>query len=125
MVKKQKEETQEVKVEVKEETKKEKKKTLAEFEKRVIELAEQGYTSEKIGEITRKEGMHSKEYGKKISQILGSRYSNPDMKNLQQKLEKLEKHVSKNKGDKRSRRDKEKISARLRRLKKYLTKKVK
>ncbi len=125
MAKKQKEKVEEVKAEVKEETKKEKKKTLQEFEKRVIELAEQGYTSEKIGEITRKEGMHSKEYGKKISHILGSRYSNPDMKNLQQKLEKLEKHVSKNKGDKRSIRDKEKISARLRRLKKYLTKKAK
>jgi ribosomal protein S15P/S13E len=75
--------------------------------------------------MTRKEGMHSKEYGKKISQILGSRYSNPDMKNIEKKLEGLVKHVSKNKGDKRAIRDKEKISARLRRLKKYLNKKVK
>lgn len=110
---------------VEETSKKVKKKTLEEFEKRVIELADQGYTSEKIGEITRKEGMHSKEYGKKISQILGSRYSNPDMKNIQQKLEKMEKHVSKNKGDKKAVREKERISAKLRRLKKYLTKKSK
>ena len=108
-----------------EKTKKVKKKTLEEFEKRVLELAEQGYTSEKIGELVRKEGMHSKEYGKKISQILGSKYSNPDSKNIKEKLEKLEKHVTKNKNDKRARRDKEKISAKLRRLKKYLTKRAK
>jgi len=106
-------------------SKKQKKKTFEEFQKRVIELADQGYTSEKIGEITRKEGMHSKEFGKKISKVLGIRYSNPDMKNIQQKVEKMEKHVSKNKGDKRAIREKERISAKLRRLKKYLGKKAK
>ena len=121
------EEKQEKKLEetAEEKTPKVKKKTLAEFEKRIMELADQGYTAERIGEITRKEGMHSKEYGKKISQILGAKYSNPDAKNLQQKLEKLEKHVTKNKSDKRAKRDKEKISAKLRRLKKYLTKRAK
>jgi len=66
MTEKQEQQTQETESKVKEETKKQKKKTFEEFEKRVIELAEQGYTSEKIGEITRKEGLHSKEYGKKF-----------------------------------------------------------
>ncbi|VVB83449.1 30S ribosomal protein S15 [uncultured archaeon] len=105
-----------------EKTKKPKKKSQEEFEKRVIELAEKGLTGEKIGEALKKEGIHSKEYKKKISEILGGRYVSPDMKNIQEKLEKLEKHSAKNKGDKRAMRDKERVSAKLRRLNKYLNK---
>jgi len=105
-----------------EKAKKSKKKTAEEFEKRVIELSESGLTAEKIGEALRKEGIHSKEYGKKISQILGSRYIQPDEKNLQKKLEDLEKHTSKNKGDKRAIREKQRIFATLRRLRNYLKK---
>jgi ribosomal protein S15P/S13E len=102
--------------------KKTKRKTAEEFEKRVVELAESGLTAEKIGEALRKEGIHSKEYGKKISKILGHRYVQPDEKNIQKKLENLEKHVDKNKGDKRAIRDKQRAFAKLRRLKKYLKK---
>ena len=40
------------------------------FEKKVIELAKKGLTSEKIGETLRKENIHPKEYKKKISKIL-------------------------------------------------------
>lgn len=105
-----------------EKEKKSKKKTQEEFEKRVLELHEKGLTAEKIGEALKKEGIHSKEFNKKISEILGSRYSNPDEKNIKEKLEKLEKHVGKNKGDRRAKRDKERIAAKLRRLKNYLTK---
>lgn len=105
---------------VKEENKKTKKISKEEFEKKVIELSEKEFTSEKIGEILRKEGIHTKEFGKKISKILGSKYSNPDEKNIQKKLEKLEKHFGKNKKDKRAMRDKERVSAKLRRLRKYL-----
>jgi ribosomal protein S15P/S13E len=105
-----------------EKAKKAKKKTAEEFEKRVIELAESGLTAEKIGETLRKEGIHSKEYGKKISKILGHRYVQPDEKNLQKKLESIEKHVDKNKSDKRAMREKQRISATLRRLRKYLKK---
>jgi ribosomal protein S15P/S13E len=114
------EETAEEKQE--EKAKKQKKKTAEEFEKRVIELAESGLTAEKIGEALRKEDIHSKEYGKKISKILGHRYVQPDEKNLQKKLESLKKHADKNKGDKRAMREKERISATLRRLRKYLKK---
>ncbi len=102
--------------------KKSKKKTQEEFEKKVLELHEKGLTAEKIGEALKKEGIHSKEFSKKISEILGGRYTNPDLKNIQEKLTKVEKHVEKNKGDKRAKREKERIAAKLRRLKKYLTK---
>lgn len=99
-----------------------KKASKEEFEKKVLELAEKGFTSEKIGEALRKEGIHPKEFGKKISKILGSKYASPDMKNIQENLEKIEKHLEKNKKDKRAMRDKERTSAKLRRLKKYLGK---
>jgi len=104
---------------IKTETKKVQKLSQEEFEKKVIELAEKGITSEKIGEVLRKEGIHSKEFNKKISRILGNKYVNADEKNIQKKLERIEKHFEKNKKDKRAMRDKEKISARLRRLRKY------
>ena len=93
-----------------------------EFEKRVIELGDKGLTAEKIGETLRKEGIHSTEFGKKISQILGGKYISPDEKNISQKLEKLEKHFAKNKKDKRAMRDKGRVAAKLRRLRKYLNK---
>jgi ribosomal protein S15P/S13E len=100
--------------------KKNKKISKEEFEKKVLELAEKGLTSEKIGETLRKEGIHPKEFGEKISKILGNKYINPDEKNISQKLEKLEKHFSKNKKDKKAMRDKERTAAKLRRLRKYL-----
>jgi len=96
--------------------------TQKDFEKKVLELAEKGLTSEKIGEALRREGIHPMEFDKKISKILGNKYLNPDEKNLAEKLERIKKHVENNKGDKRAKRDKEKIFARLRRLKKYFKK---
>ena len=105
-----------------ENSKKTKKISKEEFEKKVLELAEKGLTAEKIGEKLRKEGIHSKEFGKKISKILGNRYINPDEKNIQEKLDKLEKHFEKNRKDKRAMRDRVRISAKLKRLKKYLSK---
>lgn len=105
-----------------ESAKKMKKFSKEDFEKRVLELAEKGLTAEKIGEALRRERIHSKEFNKKISKILGSKYINPDEENISQKLEKLEKHLSKNKKDKRAMRDKERVSAKLRRLRKYLSK---
>jgi len=106
---------------MKENPKKSRKINKEEFQKRVLELADKGLTSEKIGETLRREGIHPKEFGK-ISKILGSRYVSPDEKNIQEKLEKLEKHLAKNRSDKRARRDREKVSAKLRRLRKYLSK---
>ena len=92
-----------------------------EFEKKVIEIAGKGLTSEKIGEELRKQGIHSKEYDKKISKILKekNKYINPDMKNVGEKLEKIKKHYEKHKQDKRAMREKDRIFAKLRKIKKY------
>lgn len=125
MPKKAKEETEETEEKVSEdaeENKKHKRISEEDFEKKVKELAKQGLTAEKIGEKLRKEGIHSKEFNKKISQVLGNEYTNPDEKNIQEKLTKLEAHFSKNKKDKRAMRDRARISAKLRRLRKYLGK---
>lgn len=102
-----------------EESKKSEKVTQEVFEKKVLALAEKGFTAEKIGEMLRKEGIHSKEFGKKISKILGNKYTSPDMKNIQTKLEKIQAHYAKNKKDRRAMRDKERVAAQLQRLEKY------
>ncbi len=93
-----------------------------EYEKKVLELAKKGLTSEKIGETLRKQGIHSAEYKKKISKILGDKYINPDLKNIEVKSERIKKHFGKNKGDKRAMRERERVSAQLRRTKKYFDK---
>lgn len=91
-----------------------------EYEKKVLELAENGLTSEKIGESLRKQGIHPKDYSKKISKILGKKYANPDLKNLEEKLERIKKHHNKNYQDKRAMREKERVFSQVRRIKKYL-----
>ena len=99
-----------------------KKLTQSEFEKKVIELAKSGLTSEKIGEELRKQGIHSKEFSKKISAILKEKnlYESPDLKNIENKLEKIKSHYAKNKQDKRAMREKDRVFAQLRKTKKYL-----
>ena len=63
----------------------------AEFEKKVIELANKGLTAEKIGESLRQQGTHPREYNKKISKILKEKgkYINPDLKNIEEKLKRI------------------------------------
>lgn len=99
----------------------------AEFEKKVIELADKGLTSEKIGEELRKQKIHAKEYNKKISKILEAKgkYVNPDLKNVEEKLERIKKHYKTNKQDKRAMREKDRIFAQVRKLKKYFKMPVK
>lgn len=103
---------------------KSKKLSQLEFEEKVLELAEKGLTSEKIGEKLRKQGIHPKGYPKKISKILKDKkeYINPDLKNVEEKLERIKKHYEKNKQDKRAMREKDRIFAQLRKLKKYFKK---
>lgn len=95
-----------------------------EFEEKVIELAKKGFTSEKIGEELRSQGIHSKDYSKKISQILKEKdlYVNPDLKNVEDKLERVKKHYAINKQDKRAKREKDRIFAQLRKVKRYFNK---
>jgi ribosomal protein S15P/S13E len=91
------------------------------FEKNVLQLSDSGLTSEKIGEKLRKEGIHPKDYGIKISKILKekNKYVNPDLKNTEIKLERIKKHYEKNRQDKKAMREKDRIFAKLRILKKY------
>lgn len=111
---------------VKEEVPKNSKKiSQAEYEKEIIKLADQGLTSEKIGETLRGRGIHPKEYDKKISQILGSKYINPDLKNVEKKLEKIKVHAEKNPQDKRAKREKDRVFSQLRKINLYLEKKAK
>jgi ribosomal protein S15P/S13E len=104
----------------KDETSGKEKLTQKEYEKRVLALAKEGLTTEKIGEKLKKEGIHSKEYSNKISKILGKDYINPDLKNIEKKLEKIKTHYETNKQDKRAKREKDRIFAQLRKVKKYL-----
>lgn len=103
-------------------TQKSKKITQEEYEKAVIELGKKGLTSEKIGEALRGQGIHPKEYNKKISKILKEKdlYTSSDLKNTEEKLAKIEKHYAKNKQDKRAMRERERIFSQLRKIKKYL-----
>jgi len=101
------------------EIKKAKKLSQKDYEKKVLELAKKNLTSEKIGEELRKQGIHPKEYNRKISKILKDKYVNPDLKNVEVKLERIKKHYEKNKQDKRAMREKDRVFAQLRKLKKY------
>lgn len=97
-----------------------KKLTPEEYEKKVIELADKGLTSEKIGEELKKQGIYSIEYNRKISKILIGKYINPDLKNTEEKLKKIEKHIEKNKQDKRAKRERSRVFSQVRKIKKYL-----
>ncbi len=90
-----------------------------EFEKKVRELSQKGLTSEKIGQKLKEEGIHPSKYSGKISEILGESYVNPDIKNVETKLERIKKHYERNKQDKRAKREKDRIFSQLRKLKKY------
>lgn len=92
-----------------------------EYERKVLNLAEKGLTSEKIGEKLKAEGIHPKEYNKKISKILidKGKYVNPDIKNVEEKVTRVKIHCEKHKQDKRARRDKDRLFAQIRKLKKY------
>ena len=94
--------------------------SLEEFKSRVIELAEKGMTSEKIGEFLRHQGIHPKEYGK-ISRILKEKglYHIPEIKNIQEKLERITRHKEKHIQDKRAMRERERVFSLLRKQKKY------
>ena len=102
--------------------KKSKKISQADFEKKVLELAGKGLTSEKIGEALKHQDIHSKDYKNKISKILkdADKHIDADMKNIEDKLEKIKTHYAENKQDKRAMREKDRVFAQLRKRKIYL-----
>ncbi|MBI2003858.1 hypothetical protein HYS72_00130 [Candidatus Pacearchaeota archaeon] len=95
--------------------------TQKEFEKMVLDLAKKELTAEKIGEELRKQKIHPKEHDKKISKILkeNNLYISPDLKNIEEKFKKIEKHLEKNKQDKRALNEKSRIFSQIRRIKGY------
>jgi len=95
--------------------------TLKEFEKMVIDFAKKGLTSEKIGEELRKQKIHPQEYGKKISKILreNNLYVSPDLKNVEEKFNRIKTHFDKNKQDKRALNEKSRVFSQIRKIKKY------
>ena len=100
----------------KKEIEKPKKVSMTEIEKIIVELAAKGLTSEKIGENLRKQGIHTQEYEIKVSQVLRDNklYINPDLKNIESKLEKLRVHYAKNKQDKKAKREIDRVASQLR-----------
>jgi ribosomal protein S15P/S13E len=97
-----------------------KKLTQKEYEAKIHELAKEGLTAEKIGQKLKDEGIHPSEFKGKISKILGERYVNPDLKNVEEKLEKIKAHYEKNKQDKRAKREKDRVFSQLRKIKIHL-----
>lgn len=95
--------------------------TPKEFEKMVIDLAKTGLTSEKIGEKLRKQKIHPQEYDKKISKILkeNSLYISSDLKNVEEKFNRIKIHLDKNKQDKRALNEKSRVFSQIRKIKKY------
>ena len=95
--------------------------TLKEFEKMVIDFAKKGLTSEKIGEELRKQKIHPQEYGKKISKILreNNLYVSPDLKNVEEKFNRIKTHFDKNKQDKRALNEKSRVFSQIKRTKEY------
>lgn len=107
--------------EIKKKIEKSKKISQTQFETEVIELAKKGLTSEKIGEELRQQKIHPQEYNKKISKILKEKglYTNPDLKNVETKLQRIEEHAKKNKQDKRAIRERSRVFSQVRKIKKY------
>ena len=56
-----------------------------------------------------------------ISKILKEKglYTNPDLKNVEEKLKRIEKHAEKNKQDKRAIRERSRVFSHVRKIKKY------
>ncbi|MFW5847252.1 MAG: hypothetical protein ACOCUU_03795 [Nanoarchaeota archaeon] len=98
-----------------------KKLTKKQIQDKIVELANSGLTCEKIGESLKKEGIYPKENKIKISKVLKEKgiYTNPDLKNVENKLNRIKNHYENNKQDKRAKREKDRIFGHLRKLKKY------
>lgn len=92
-----------------------------EFERMVLELAKKSLTAEKIGEELRKQKIHPKNYNKKISKILkeNNLYFSPDLKNVEEKFNRIKVHSEKNKQDKRALNEKSRVFSQIRKIKQY------
>jgi ribosomal protein S15P/S13E len=100
--------------------------TESEVKEIILKIAEKNpeMTSEKIGLILRDTyGIpKTKIFGFKIGDVLKEKnlYQDPDLKNISEKVVKLEKHLAKNKGDKKTGKSLIKTKARHKLIKEYL-----
>mgnify|MGYP001593693614 CR=1 FL=1 len=87
----------------------------------ILKLANKGLTAEKIGLIIKDQyGIPSvRIYGLKIKQVLGDKFQEPTIINLEKKVKKIEEHLKKNKPDKKAKRAVTITSAKLRKRKEY------
>ena len=99
-----------------------KKLTKKEAEDIIRDLYKEGLTSEKIGLALKNKYNIKKfreEYGIRISEIIGKK--DADLRNIKQRLEKLQKHFGKNPKDQPTKRRLTKTTSQLRGIEKYLS----
>ena len=102
-----------------------KKLTKKEVEKIVLDLYNEGVTSEKIGLVLRdKHGIKNfrEEFGLKISEVLGK--NDADQKNIQKNLDNLRRHFDTNKKDQPAKRRLIKTAAHLKTIQEYLVTRI-
>lgn len=87
----------------------------------ILKLAEKGLTSEKIGLVLRDQyGIpRTKIYGFKIKEVLGEKFEEPTIINLEKRVEKIINHYKKNKQDKKAERSLMITKAKLKKRKDY------
>ncbi|MFW6283743.1 MAG: hypothetical protein ACOC1P_06895 [Minisyncoccales bacterium] len=88
----------------------------------ILDLAEEGKTSEKIGLILKeKYGVYAKNFDLKIGRVLREedKWVDPDIKNVKKKLERLEENLRESKHDYPAKQAMFQKGAKLRSLKKY------
>ncbi len=96
-----------------------------EMEKVVLDLYNDGLTSEKIGLVLRdKHGVKNfrEEFGLKISEVIGK--NDADQKNISRNLDNLRRHFDTNKKDQPAKRRLIKTAAHLKTIQEYMTTRV-
>jgi ribosomal protein S15P/S13E len=113
--------------ESKSEKEKESKETPVDIEKTIVDLANQGLTSEKIGLVLKeKYSIKPKMQGIVIGKILKKHnlYQMPDIKNLASSIEQIRKHLDRNKHDHKTKRTVLIKEAKLKKLRQYVSKRA-
>ena len=104
-----------------EEKAKEKKLNEKEIENLIIELAKQGFTTEKIGLKLKEKNIPKEALGQRIGKVLRkyNLFEDADIKNLSAEVEKLKRHLAKNPHDFRTKRTLFIKEAKLHKLERY------
>ncbi|MEK6862055.1 MAG: 30S ribosomal protein S15 [Nanoarchaeota archaeon] len=97
--------------------------TKEEIEDIILKLAEKGLTAEKIGLMLKNQyGIpRVRLYGLKIGKIMGGKFKEPTLANLEKKSKKIDEHVKKNKHDRKANRALTITKAKLKRIQSYIS----